>query len=158
MDVFSNIKADAYHDVTSLPYPKESFDLIYASHLLEHVHRHMVLATLNHWGALLKTGGTLRLAVPNFSAICDHYRKYQDLNVLMGLLYGGQDNFLNRHTITFDRSTLTDLLIVAGFGNVREWDWRTTEHKDHDDFSRAHLPHLDMQGMLMSLNLEANKV
>ena len=158
VDLFSNVKADAYHDMTALPYERGSFDIIYASHVLEHQHRHMVLATLNHWVGLLKPGGTLRIAVPNFEAVCRWYSKTGDLKSVMGLLYGGQDCHLNRHTTTFDDAYLHDLLEAAGLVNVRTWDWRATEHADHDDFSQCHLPHMDKQnGMLMSLNLEATK-
>lgn len=155
VDIFSNCKADEYADVTSLPYDKQSFDLVYASHILEHVHRHMVLATLTHWRTLLVPGGTLRLAVPNFRAVCEHYMETSDLPVLIGLLYGGQNYHLNRHTITFDSNTLTKYLVQAGFSEVRAWDWRKTDHSDHDDYSQSYLPHLNKNGRLMSLNLEA---
>lgn len=157
VDLFSNIKADAYHDVTNLPYEKESFDEIYCCHLLEHVHRHAVLATLNQWWSLLKPGGLLRIAVPNFEAICEHYMEHRNMGVLMGLLYAGQDNFLNRHTVTFDRPYLTKFMEAAGFVDIRTWDWRKTEQKDHDDFSRAYLPHKNENGMLMSLNMQGRK-
>lgn len=161
VDVFSNIKADAYHDVTNLPYEKGTFDKIYVCHLLEHVHRHMVLATLNHWVSLLKKGGTLRLAVPNFSAICDYYTQTDDLDSVMGLLYGGQDNFLNRHTVTFDQVTLSRDMRKAGLKNIVQWDWRKTEHADHDDYSQAYLggdhPIDKVKGVHVSLNLEGVK-
>ena len=160
VDLFSNIKADAYHDVTNLPYPKESFDEIYCCHLLEHVHRHAVLATRNHWKSLLKPGGLLRLAVPNFEAICDHYMEHRKLEPLLGLLYAGQDNFLNRHTVTFDRPYLTKMLLSAGFDDIGMWDWRQTEQKDHDDFASCFLPHMEKdnpRARLMSLNMSARR-
>lgn len=158
VDLFSNVKADAYHDMTALPYEQESFDLIYASHVLEHQHRHMVLATLNHWVRLLRHGGVLRLAVPDFFAVCQYYLGTGKLADVMGLLYGGQDSHLNRHTITFDRSTLTQYMEKAGLKNVVHWDWRLTEHAEHDDFSQAYLPHLQKDiGTHVSLNLEGTK-
>lgn len=156
VDIFSNTKADAYHDITSLPYEKQSFNLIYASHVLEHVHRHMVVATLSHWRSLLSPGGVLRLAVPNFKAISDWYQNTGDLEVLMGLLYGGQNYHLNKHTVTFDKNYLSKLLFIAEFSHVKEWNWRTTEHSQFDDFSQAYLPSMQKEtGTLMSLNLEA---
>jgi len=154
IDLFSNIKADAYFDVTNLPYTHGSFSEIYCSHILEHVHRHAVVATLNHWRSLLKPGGILRLAVPNFETVCEHYQRFGDVEILMGLLYGGQDNYLNRHTTTFDAKYLTKLLTQAGFSEVGFWDWRQTEQKDHDDFSRAYLPKFNEQGLHMSLNMQ----
>ncbi len=157
VDIFSTVKADAYHDVTALPFERESFDLLYCSHLLEHVHRHMVLATLNHWASLLKSGGVMRLAVPDFEAVCLQYRETGDINEVMGLLYGGQNCHLNRHTIAFDDPSLRRYMSNAGLRDIREWDYRKTEHAAHDDYSQAFLPHMDRSGRHMSLNLEGTK-
>lgn len=158
VDLFSNIKADAYHDVTNLPYEKDYFDEIYVCHLLEHVHRHAVIATLNHWKSLLKPGGLLRLAVPNFEAISAHYQTHRNVKVLQGLLYAAQDNYLNRHTVAFDQYYLRELLETCGFEQIELWDWRLTIQRDHDDFSRAYLPPFDSEkGRLMSLNMQAVK-
>ena len=66
VDIFSNVKADIYSSALALPYPAENFDLIYASHVLEHFNRHMVLAALTHWRHLLKFGGIFRLAYSGF--------------------------------------------------------------------------------------------
>lgn len=159
VDFFTTVKADGYHDVTNLPYERGSFSLVYVSHLLEHCHRHAIVSTLSHWRSLLVDGGILRLAVPDFAAISEHYQLHGDIEVLMGLLYGRQDMHLNRHTVAFDEKYLTFLLQRSGFGDVRRWDWRTTEHAKFDDFSRAVLPHLDFEnGMQMSLNLQATKL
>jgi predicted SAM-dependent methyltransferase len=156
VDIFSTVAADMYCDITRLPYRSESFDIIYASHVLEHVHRHMVLATLQHWRDMLAPGGVLRLAVPNFSACCDYYKETGKLNDIMGLLYGGQNYSKNSHTVIFDEDSLRILLTKAGFSKTRKWDWRTTEHAQFDDYSQAFLPHMDRDnGMLMSLNMEA---
>ncbi len=158
VDVFSSVQADVHSSALAMPFERESFDLIYASHVLEHFTRFFVLAALTHWRDLLKPGGVLRLAVPDFEAICKHYTKYLDLQQLAGLLYGGQDNMVNAHQVAFDEFTLTEALKKVGFVEVREWDWRQTSHVDFDDFSQAHLPHMDkVKGKLMSLNLEAVK-
>lgn len=164
VDLFSNVKADTYADMTALPFEKESFSLIYASHVLEHQHRHMIVATLSHWRSLLIEGGVLRIAVPDFKSICSWYNEARErsdpkaLDDLMGLLYGGQDNHLNRHTVTFDSITLERDLIASGFKSVHEWFWQTTDHTQFDDYSQSYLPHLNKKsGKLMSLNLEAVK-
>jgi hypothetical protein len=53
---------------------------------------------------------------------------------------------------------LENELKLIGFDNIKEYNWKTTEHSNIDDFSQAYLPHLDKKnGMLMSLNLEAVK-
>lgn len=155
VDIFSSVQADLYCDITRLPFEPESFDLIYASHVLEHIHRHMVVATLQHWRELLKPGGVLRLAVPDFRACVEWYQKTDDLPSLMGLLYGGQNSPKNSHTVVFDDSTLIAALTSAGFSKIRRWDWRATEHANYDDYSQAFKPDFDRSGLLMSLNMEA---
>lgn len=157
VDIFDTHHADLYCDLTALPWEKGTFDLIYASHVLEHVHRRQVTATLFAWGQMLRPGGLLRLAVPDFGAVCERYRETRNLPELLGLLYGGQNHPKNNHFITFDHATLREHLLKAGFKKVRTWDWRKTEHSDFDDYSRAYLPHLDFSGQLMSLNVEASR-
>jgi predicted SAM-dependent methyltransferase len=158
LDLFSSVKADVYADITALPFDRGSFDLIYASHVLEHVQRNTVVATLSHWRDLLKEGGVLRLAVPNFEAVVKWYSKTGNLMDVLGLLYGGQNHPKNNHFVTFDSNTLRRDLIRAGFSEIRFWDWKTTDHAAFDDYSQCYLPHMDKDnGMLMSLNLEAVK-
>jgi predicted SAM-dependent methyltransferase len=158
VDIFSSVRADVYADMTALPFEPKTFDLIYASHVLEHSHRHMVLATLGHWRELLRDGGILRLAVPDFAACVEWYNKHQDLPSLMGLLYGGQNHPKNNHCIAFDYSTLTEALKIVGFNHFRRWNWKSTEHAEFDDYSQAYLPKLEKErGDLMSLNIEAIK-
>lgn len=158
VDIFSNVRADIYSSALALPYDRETFELIYVSHVLEHFSRHMILAALTHWRDLLSTGGTLRIAVPDFEAVCLYYLKTRDLKSIMGLLYGGQENMLNVHQVGFDQYTLTEILENVGFKDIRKWDWRETDHANYDDYSQAYLPHMNKEeGLLMSLNLEATK-
>lgn len=156
VDLFSRWRADVYADMAALPFEQGRFELIYASHVLEHAQRHSILATLTHWKTLLRPGGKLRLAVPDFDAVVKHYQEHRDLGAVMGLLYGGQDFHKNQHFTTFTKETLTRDLLKVGFTEVWPWDWRKTEHSEFDDYSQAYLPHLAKEGgMLMSLNLEA---
>lgn len=158
LDIFESVRADVYADMTALPFEKNYFDLIYAGHCLEHVSRLLILSTLAHWRDILKPGGTLRLAVPDFAAACQWYNKTGDLKSLIGLLYGGQNHPRNSHGIIFDQKTLTEALKKVGFKSIRKWDWRKTEHADFDDYSQAYLPgHKKCSGLLVSLNLEADK-
>lgn len=158
IDIFSSVRADIYADMTALPFDRESFDEVYACHVTEHSHRHMILATLTHWRDLLKTGGVLKIAVPDFAACVEWYMKGGGLPSITGLLWGGQNHPKNNHFIGFDEETLTVALRKVGFRDIARYDWRTTEHADHDDFAAAFLPHLDKEnGKLMSLNMRAVK-
>jgi predicted SAM-dependent methyltransferase len=116
------------------------------------------LDVLKVWNNKLKRGGTIRISVPDFNSIVLYYEKNRDLNSVIGLLYGGQRNEYDYHKVVFNFDTLSNLLEMAGFSNVRKYDWRETEHSDVDDYSQAYLPHLEKEiGLLMSLNVEATK-
>lgn len=150
---------DEIQDVTILrKYSKNSVDVIYASHVLEHFTRWEYMSVLNRWYDLLKVGGVLRLAVPDFEQIVNHYVENKDLRIISGLLYGGQDYDKNFHHWTWDYKTLEKELREVGFKFISKYNWEDTDHKDIDDYSQSYLPHLDKkEGMLMSLNVEAIK-
>lgn len=132
---------------------------IYACHLLEHFGRKEYMNVLREWRRVLKSGGTLRLAVPDYEACAKLYlagKLPEGLPTIMGLMMGGQRDQYDFHKMVFDERSLTNYLKEAGFSDVYRWDWRTTEHADLDDYSQAYLPHMDKQnGTLVSLNLEA---
>ena len=135
-----------------------SVDHIYASHILEHFGRHEVVDVLKEWYRVLKEEGTLRVAVPDFEAICRAYRTFEDITLVMGPLHGGQDYEGNTHYVSFDFKYLSELLKQVGFKCIRRYDWRYTIHKDYDDFSQSYLPHMDKKdGIHISLNVEATK-
>lgn len=153
---------DQVGPVESLPQiASGSVDLIYASHVLEHFGRHEYQDVLQEWYRVLRPGGLLRLAVPDFTAMAEEYvsgRLRNGLSDLVGLCVGGQRDQLDYHKMVFDAELLTTALMAVGFSDVVPWDWRTIEHSDVDDYSQAYLPHMDKDaGRLMSLNLEATK-
>jgi predicted SAM-dependent methyltransferase len=136
-------------------YKNNSIDEIYACHVLEHFGRWEYKDVLRRWFELLKPGGKLRLAVPNFESICKYYSETNDLQSLIGLLYGGQDYDENYHYITFDYTSLSITLGDIGFSNISYYNSETIPG---DDFSKSYLPHMDKEnGILMSLNLEITK-
>lgn len=139
-------------------YQENSIEVIYASHVLEHFSRWDYKSVLQRWYALLKPNGILRLAVPDFEAICKYYRKTKDLRAISGMLYGGQDVEENYHNWVWDFETLKKDLEEIGLKDIKRYNWRATEHRDIDDYSQSYLPHLDKEnGLLMSLNIEARK-
>ena len=135
-------------------YKENTVDEIYACHVLEHFGRWEYKEVIKRWFEILKPGGKLRLAVPNFNSICEYYLKTSDLKSIMGLLYGGQDYDENYHYVTFDYPTLSNDLKNIGYSIITEWQ---TEDYPGDDFSKSYLPHMDKNGILMSLNILAIK-
>ena len=144
---------DHIMDVTDLKFDANTFDMIYASHLLEHFPRDSTQSILNHWVDLLKPGGIIRLSVPCFENLVKIYEASgRDLGAVMGPLMGGQTYQGNFHYMTFDRKFLTKLLINADCEAVHTWDFRRTSHSGYFDFSQALTWEIPI-----SLNLEARK-
>lgn len=138
--------------------PDNSVDLIYNCHVLEHFKRREVERVLREWLRVLKPGAVLRISVPDFASLCEVYRRHQDLNLVIGALFGRQDYLYNIHYNVFDFESLSAQLRAAGFVNVSRYDWRTTEHASIDDYSQAYIPHMDKEnGTLISLNVECHK-
>jgi len=135
-----------------------SADLIYTCHVLEHFGRSRTEGVLKEWHRVLKPGGILRLAVPDFEKLVQVYLKTKDLKLIIGPLFGRQDYPENTHYTVFDFMSLFDTLTSAGFKNIHRYDWEQTTHREYDDYSQAYIPHLDKEhGILISLNIECEK-
>jgi predicted SAM-dependent methyltransferase len=161
VDALAAPHVDIVGPVEKLPMADNSASLIYASHVLEHFGRFEYRAVLQEWFRVLRPGGILRLSVPDFAACAAIYYECglaDGLSGLVGLVVGGQRDGYDFHKMIFDEDFLRRELLDTGFREVRRWDWRATEHADVDDYSQAHIPHLQKEtGRLMSLNIEAVK-
>lgn len=138
--------------------PDNSVDLIYNCHVLEHFKRKEVVKVILEWKRVLKTGGTLRTAVPDFESICELYTKEKKIESVIGPVMGGQTYLYNVHYNIFDFRSFKQILEECGFNDVHRYEWQSTEHSDVDDYSQAYYPHMDKQnGLLLSLNVECIK-
>ena len=140
-----------------------SIDEIYASHVIEYFDRDEVKELLKEWKRVLRDGGILRIAVPNFSKLIQVYKNSGDLQNILGPLYGkwsiDETNKIYHKTV-YDKQSLSTVLKEAEFKDIVEWDWRNVfaNHDDYDDHSQAYFPHMDKtRGIHISLNLECNK-
>lgn len=149
-----------YKDIVNLEFEDGTVDLIYGSHVFEYFDRESGLKVLKKWRQKLKTGGVLRLAVPDFRELCKIYMLNAPLEKIIGPLYGkwSMNGDIIYHKTTYDFESLEKMLKTAGFKTVRRYDWRETEHAQFDDHSQAYYPHMDKEdGTLVSLNVEATK-
>ena len=72
------------HDVCELSiFGNEFADLIYASHILEHVSMLKLTQVITEWKRVLKKKGILRIGVPNFETIVKIYEdNNRDINAI----------------------------------------------------------------------------
>jgi predicted SAM-dependent methyltransferase len=165
VDVRKDLKPDVVADVTRIHELYNDVDLIYACHVLEHFPLRPSSfqpitwkEVLESWYKTLKTGGVLRLAIPNIEAVCKHYINTGELDDLYAYFYGGQKYDFDFHYHCWSFDTLKKDLQEMGFKDIKKYDWKKTEHYFVDDYSQAYLPHMDkVNGTLLSLNVEAIK-
>ena len=155
---------DYVHDISKLPMIKSnSCELIYFSHGIEYFDREEIKRALKEWKRVLKKEGIIRLAVPDFEALIKVYKKYKDLNKIIGPLYGrwevkSKKKKIIYHKTVYDFKSIKNVLESAGFRQVKRYNWRETIHKDYDDYSQSYIPHMQKEtGLLLSLNVEATK-
>ena len=130
-----------------------SIDEIYASHVLEHLgFRDELPAALREMRRVLKTGGTLKISVPDFERLCSmfvHPQVPKEARFsLMMHVFGAQEDAYDFHKVGLTWEFLLGFLGQAGFTTVK----RVEEFglfKDYSSFRRF--------GALISLNVEAKK-
>ncbi len=160
---FSHI--DYRRDVADLSiFPDKHADLLYSSHVIEYFDRPQAVVVLKEWYRVLKPGGTLRLAVPDFEQLITVYLQNRRLDMILGPLFGRmaidapEGRQVIYHKTVYDYASLGALLREVGFAHYRRYDWRQTIHREHDDHSQAYIPHMDKDsGLLISLNIEADR-
>jgi len=167
IDIRGDVNPDIIDDICVLKkFKKNSINEIYACHVLEHINKANFKKVLNRWYEVLKPNGILKVCVPDLQAICEHYIFHKNLDILIGLLYGGQRHPYDFHYIGWDEKTLTKDLSSIHFKNIKRYDWRETDHFYIDDYSQCYLPKISyntrqigeqLDGKLMSLNMKATK-
>lgn len=155
-----------FSDIKKLDHFKNNFvHLIYASHVIEYFDREEVIPVLEEWVRVLRPGGILRLAVPDFRAMAALYiigargTRY-DLDSFLGPLYGKMNMGAEKiyHKTVYDFESLKTVLESVGLTDIRSWRWQDVDHGKFDDHSQAYLPKMDKEkGRLISLNMEGVK-
>jgi len=158
-----NIKGVMQAPAHKIPVEDRTCSIVYASHILEYYnYDEAINLVLPEWKRLLRPGGILRIAVPDFNAISRLYQAGLDIDYFLGPLYGKMDmqNQIETiyHKTCYDQKKLTQLLLDCGFIDPKLYDWGKTEHSHIDDHSQSYIPHMDKdKGVLISLNMEATK-
>ncbi|MDR3579876.1 MAG: hypothetical protein P4L44_07950 [Oryzomonas sp.] len=142
-------------------FPENSLSEIYICHTLEHLPSRFLSLYLKQFHGLLKTGGLLRISVPDIEKCLIVSRKQQwtdkQIDWLQGMVGGAQDHKYNYHTIFFWPEYLKRKLEQAGFANIEEYP--LTPHFAGDDVRDAsNVAGFELYGMGISLNMKGEKL
>jgi len=116
----------------NLPLNNSSVDCIYTSHMLEHLSQDGAIIFLGEAMRILKSGGILRIAVPDLKIAINEYIKSNDADAFMSniLVQAPPINSLKdkirllvsgyrHHQWMYDGNSLTKLLIKMGYEDVK---------------------------------------
>ena len=164
VDIDDGDHIDYCLDIKSLKiFKNNSVDIIYSCGAIVYFDRQELKEVLLDWNRILKPGGKLRISVTDFKKIIEVYNTSgMDIETrgLLGPLFGRwliKNDILYQKTV-FDFDSLKAFLKKCGFNNISKYDWRDILPPDYDDYSKAYIPHMDMEnGILISLNVEAYK-
>ncbi|MEI6899105.1 MAG: methyltransferase domain-containing protein [Bacteroidota bacterium] len=120
-----------YGDILKgLPLADGTAEVLYSSHVLEHLDRAEVESYLKEAKRILCSGGIIRLAVPDLSMVVSKYNKTGDADAFIDELYLSQPRprgFAQKlravivgarhHMWAYDGASLSKLLLSKGFSN-----------------------------------------
>ena len=96
-DIRGEVHPDIISGFEKIPVPSESYDLVFASHVLEHVKRAEVHNVLKEWRRILKVGGKLQLIVPDLEVAAIELLSCKTTQETFDILWGAQDHIFNCH-------------------------------------------------------------
>lgn len=116
LDGDEKAKPDVLHDITE-PLPEElrnKFDIVYMSHVLEHIERDKVINAFRYTISALKNMGEVWIVVPSLEWAAGEILKKNDGIHIQGMLFGGQLHPLDFHHVGFTLMGLRQLAEVCG--------------------------------------------
>lgn len=135
-------------------FENDSFDQIYASHVLEHFdYRDQLPETLKEWHRVLAPAGTLCVSVPDLDVLARLFidrnlLSIQDRFLVMRMIFGGHIDKHDYHLVGLNEEFLANYLHAAGFTELR----RVTGFGLFQDTSC-----LELKKTPISLNMIASK-
>jgi len=106
-----------------LPFPSESVDYVYSSHVLEHFYLDVAEHVLRDVHRVLKIGGRCRVCVPDLQHAYGLYAQGQKEKALSYFFEQRRGEF-NRHQYMYDFDLLAALLGKVGFRSIERCAYR----------------------------------
>jgi SAM-dependent methyltransferase len=107
-------------------FPDASFECVFASHVLEHLHRDVAESCLRETHRVLAPGGILRVSVPDLDRIVADYDPADPDRFLWGIFQGRGRRAKRsaRHWWHYNAVSLEALLRRVGFREVTQREYR----------------------------------
>lgn len=120
---YLNLDANTNDSIFPLDYKDNTVDEIRASHVLEHFGFREAVTVLKEWTRVIKPGGVLKIAVPDFSIIAEGFTNGKnDKAVLEAYIMGGQTDGYDFHKSIWHGEKLCTILSVLGYNNLERWE------------------------------------
>jgi len=144
-----------------------SVDEIYSCGAFHYFDRIEAVKVLKEWRRVLKKNGDLRISLGDFEKIVQVYfesDKVLESRGILGPLFGrwpivdsdGVERCIYQKTC-YDFKSLKKILEENGFKDVKKYNWKSFLPEGYDDYSRAYIPHMDEDGLLLSLNVHGRR-
>ena len=121
LDADPDNKPDVVHDIL-MPLPNNltaAFDIVIASHVLEHVPYRDAMAALKHIVSGAVPGGEVRVYVPSMEWAAQEILAGRETFGLLGLIWGGQSDPWDNHYCGFTRRSLAAAMYQVGCVDVK---------------------------------------
>lgn len=124
---FTTIDRHEGHDIATVleKMQDNSIEEIYASHVLEHFGHVECNRIMSEFYRLLKPGGRLRVAVPDFDTLCQLH--VDNKTNILPYVYGGQIDGDDYHKTGFNYNGMRHAMRNLGFVGIGRW---SSEYQD----------------------------
>ncbi len=116
VDILTDVGADLVHDIRQ-PLPPDmelSFDIVFASHVLEHIPRTEVTDVVRNLARVLLYGGLLWAVCPSLEWAARELLRDKPSPAVLPVIYGGDDKAHDAHRVGFTMLMLRQLMNQAG--------------------------------------------
>ena len=116
LDISPEAEPDVLHDITQ-PLPEElqgAFDIVLASHVIEHVDRDMVNVVMNHIASAVRNHGEVMVIVPSLEWACREILAGHENAGVQGIIFGAQRDKWDYHRCGFTLKALRFMVELTG--------------------------------------------
>jgi predicted SAM-dependent methyltransferase len=108
-----------------IPFEDESVNIIYSSHFLEHLPRKTALNLLSESYRVLKSGGIIRICIPDLAYAVALYAGGEKEKMLDSYFFiDDQESYFARHKYMYDLELIEKMLQKAGFRETVRYSYQ----------------------------------